>query len=285
MAELAAAGLKFAGSARLAQNDLDLVVPPSLRPFFDELDDPNLVELLKDYVLDRQQRQDVFIKEGVADPPGAAAFMGSEVFVLASSPSSAVRQQLAKGDGGGGGDQGELLEALLEQLEGGATCLADLESAPEIRSFEPAQRLRALRRLLATDLFVICAHRPADARSIDASAAATRGVGVPLKLNRMILRDAVGTGGPATLTSPVAGGGCVTLNLVEAALLDALVDAGPAKVFQRAKRRLSTHKIAMQFQGRSVRVDQIDVPGLQNLLRHMQSHRLGHLVRLGIAES
>ena len=108
---------------------------------------------------------------------------------------------------------------------------------------------------------------------------------MPLPRNRVILREAAGKGQPAMLTSPVAGGGCVALNVVESALIDALVDVGPAKVVQSAKRRLRTHKRSIQLQGRSVRVDRIDLAGLQDILRQLQHGKLGLLARLGVVKS
>ncbi len=279
------AGLRFAGSAFLAHNDLDLVIPPSLRPFFEGLEDPDLVELLKDYVLNQQQRQDVFIKDAQADPVGAAAFIRSDVFVLARWELSAVRQEMSKGGGTPGGIEAELLDTLLQQLGRGSTCLADIERGSELGSFEPRQVSKAFETLLARDVVVICARRAPDDAPADASAATTRGLTIPLPLNRVILREAAGKGQPAMLTSPVAGGGCVALNVVEAALIDALVDVGPVKVVQSAKRRLRTHKRSIQLQGRSVRVDRIDLAGLQDILRQLQHGKLGLLARLGVVES
>ncbi len=283
-AQLDEAGLRFAGSTRLAHNDLDLVVPPSLRSFFEELDDPNLVELLKDYVLNQQQRQDVFIKDARADAAGAEAFLRSDVFVLARGEPSTVRQKMSKGGGSLGGIEDELLDTLLQQVERGSSCLDEIERGPELQSFEPRQVLKAFETLLATDAFFICARRPPDDTPADASAAATRGLTSPLTLNRVILRQAAGKGQPALLTSPVVGGGCVALNAVEVALIDALVDVGPAKVFQRAKRRLRTHKRSIQFHGSNVRLDQIDLSGLQDILRQMLHAKLGLLARLSLVK-
>jgi len=86
-ADLAAAKLDFVASANLLENFRELTLSEAQRALLDRLDDPAMVELLKDMCLERALRNDVFVRGGVRlDPARRNAALGEVVLALRGQP-------------------------------------------------------------------------------------------------------------------------------------------------------------------------------------------------------
>jgi len=62
MANFAEAKLTYIGSATLTENRLDLCVPKDLQPLVNAAPDTGMRELLKDYIVNKQFRRDIYVK-------------------------------------------------------------------------------------------------------------------------------------------------------------------------------------------------------------------------------
>lgn len=88
---LAAAKLDYAGSARLQENFVDLMLTPAQRMVYDRSDDPLMRELVMDTCINRTLRHDIYVR-GTArlSPEARDAILGEVPLVLATLPESFV---------------------------------------------------------------------------------------------------------------------------------------------------------------------------------------------------
>jgi hypothetical protein len=183
---------------------------PAQRALVDETGDPILRETMRDFMLDRRFRNDLWMKAPTVDRAAADRCLAAERFVRID-PQPALPAPLSDALSLNGHERlVQLTTALLAALPvGPPRPLRDL--AVEIGdTVPPAQLVEAVALLVHANL--IAAAQPAAAA--EAARAPAR------RLNAVLLRDAADGHGVRHLASPVLGGGVAVSFEEQAALRD-----------------------------------------------------------------
>ncbi|MCP4326812.1 MAG: methyltransferase domain-containing protein [Alphaproteobacteria bacterium] len=219
---LAAAGVEFVGSTRLAKNDLDLAVPAAVRPLVDAVDDPALVELIKDFCLDEQQRKDVFVKAPTYEPEAAAAFLGSHFHLVVTGDRDLCRRRLAALNLPPDHPLATEAEQIAAAGPGSGLAMGGL-LARAAQASEPVPAIpKAMIWLLDAGLAAIAKEPP---QPVESSGGPP---GVAGAFNTRALSAAMAGGETAFLASPVTGG-CVPLSPADAVVLKLRVGGGESR--------------------------------------------------------
>lgn len=234
-ARLFEGGLSFACSAMPHRNYEELRFSPAQRAMLDSIDDPWLRETTKDFLRERQQRVDIFVKATVPATPSQRPRLARQgKFILAASHVVAVQHEASTAIGtlrfseapfrqiidrlATDGHRPKSLEELM------ADGLAGVETE--------AQFERAVVILVATRTVHEVATATPAAEVIEACA----------NLNHEILRRSLAPNAINVLASPVTGGG-VELCRVEQLCLSAM-HQGARSADQRAEFTLEAHRQA-----------------------------------------
>lgn len=128
MAEMAEAKLTYVGSANVAENRTELCVPPGLRETVAGAQDRAMAEMLKDFVLNKQFRRDVYVKGPLPLSPSEraarlAALAFARIHMGKDFPAS-LRTPVGATDKLSG-----VVETVMARLDEGPATLADLARA------------------------------------------------------------------------------------------------------------------------------------------------------------
>lgn len=241
-------GLSFVGNAQLELNDIAISAPAVLR---EDLSRASRIarEMMIDAWRNAHSRMDVY------GPDAKSEFFSKSVGAvivdrLTRGPLTAERAELTSRSGAV--LQGDVYDAILGSADGRAIAIANLTSELTARGFSRPSVEAALQRLIALKLLHILrrpyAHERPSARPRLRS-----------NLNRLLLDEAIQTGGPVPLGSPVAGTQILMPPPDRLALL-ALLDGD----FASAWRRISASGQRIRFEGKLV----IDAAGLRAAADH-----------------
>jgi len=124
-ADLAAARLDFAGSSRLVENFVDLLLTPEQRAIHDRFDDPLMRELVIDTCINRTLRHDIYVRGATRLSVAARdAALGRVHLVLATAPEN-FRYVLKMPAGEAALDESQY-RPMVEALAGGVRSIAEL---------------------------------------------------------------------------------------------------------------------------------------------------------------
>jgi len=219
-----AIGLEFAGSTWLAMNDDEVVLPEELREIAGESDDPGVIELLKDYFLDQQNRKDVFVKDPTYDPGTARSFRNESLDVVLLESPAMCRQRLAEPESGQVDPTVDDIALVLDRLSDGRAKVGDFIDERGAEDDQVGHLPHALLRLLDRRLAVL-----GDAKAMANGRTADKSIRLASPFNALALEAAAARGQPAILASPVSGGG-VWYSALVTAVLTHMVGSGTSDV-------------------------------------------------------
>lgn len=241
-ADLAASAVDFVGSAMTETNSARLCIPKPLRPLYDRTQGLDERELIKDMVLGRKFRLDVFARGGrrVTGDPHVGLFDGL-AFALPTRPGESVPQNFRFPAGRTTLRTG-IAEPLIAALANGPVALGELARRPGLAGRPVAEIIGELTILIAGreaqpargpqrapghdgDRFRFGA--TLSGRTLDTFLAVDRA--------RFVAAPALGTG--------------LHLNATDGAILLGLVEAGLAGAAQRAADLLKRRRLGIAHEG------------------------------------
>ncbi len=211
-AQMAAAGLRFAGELPLYRNVQRLTIPAGLEAFFEAPRDRIEAAHLRDFAINMFLRQDVYVKSGLPPDPEAAAELldGTRFGALVSADKIHRDVRLPQREIH---MPGEPFDSLLAVLCARPATLRELSAGASLAPFAVGRLREALIDLLAGDQVTPMAPASNDAHVAD-------------RYNRAVLQQPLLEGRPVVLASPVAGTGIAVPGLQAVCLrLLTLVDA------------------------------------------------------------
>jgi SAM-dependent methyltransferase len=233
--EMAQAGLRFAGSADIADYAPSLALAPEARRLLDETQAPEVRETLKDYLLNRPFRKDVFVR---ADTPALdAAHRRTELLecrfaLLNRRPGPPFEARVPRG---AVTLREDLYVPLLQALGYGPATLETLLEREDLERFGFERVLAAITTLVAVGDAAPCAP------TADSAAALT--------LNRTVLERAGGAEALTALASPITGGG-VPVGALQQLIARARLHGQDA--VEETARKLALEQKILIHQGRSL---------------------------------
>jgi SAM-dependent methyltransferase len=220
--DLAPAGLRLAGGARLRDNLLDFLAPTAFHEALRGIEDRIAFETECDLILNRHFRTDIFVRSAAPpDPPAAAlARFGARIFgthqaresfkdrIETQSHAIEIKAPVFA----------KIADALCRQ----PLSLDELAALPALAGEPPANLVEALNVLAAADWLAMFAGAP---RPSELPAGARTRLS---SFNRWAIVDQLPKGGGAVLASPVAGNG-VHVSMIHGLLLMASGAVGEAE--------------------------------------------------------
>ncbi|MCP4326811.1 MAG: methyltransferase domain-containing protein [Alphaproteobacteria bacterium] len=211
-----AMGLHYAGNLAVDSNDPTLSLPPDLLAMAGELNDPALIELVKDFHHNRRQRMDVYVKAPVFDAATATAFVTERLPIALIADGDRCRRRLRALARPPSDAMAADTERVIAQLIGGPATIAELNAgSPGGGDYAVPT---AVTWLLAEDLAAVCKRRPSGGEI---------GEHAPLtatsEFNALSLETAARGGAGIYLASPVIGG-CTHHPALEGCILSFLAD-------------------------------------------------------------
>lgn len=276
-AEMAAAGLQFAGRTALGLNLIELAVPPGQVPTLRDVTDPVQRQLLIDYIRNEQNRRDIYIKAATPHPEAATAFLTHELRLLGRNSPETLQRQIPVIGGHGVPLRGPLYDALLPAFEAGPLSSAEV-SLPDNTSGE--QLARATQMLISSDQFALC---------LPGATLPAAGPGVLPEqpqlvhaVNRHLLAQAVNKLQATTLVSPLTGGSGIHLSPLEASLLDAASNHGWDEAASSVHQRLSQLTTPLPSARGPIAANRVRLEDLQQLVSLLRGRKASNLQRLGM---
>ncbi|MBM3514937.1 MAG: methyltransferase domain-containing protein [Alphaproteobacteria bacterium] len=217
-AMMEARGLKFAGSATVFLNMVDLAVPASLHDEFRTLSSRAELEAKRDFIRNETFRRDVWVKgDPVTNTDDWLALNVGEVYGSLKSLDRIDRSAVF-------GDvqfdfSGEPFDQVLAAVAAAGTLIAAMETIPGLDSMPPALRIEAA-RLLAAGGEVIPFARP----TLAVSTGRQSKLAIPA-INRGMIKE-LGLRQPRIPLAAVHAGTGIELPNIDAQLLLARVDKG-----------------------------------------------------------
>ena len=198
--QMARFGLRFAGSTSTIRNDADLCLPLEIQALYSSQEDLNVRELMKDFLLNESQRNDVYIKAESPDEQAAREYLRGNVFIFAMRPATTIlkrwNNQFQNWKVRHGADMA--VELILDCIDNGKNAFREIERAAEERGEVSHDQLaRALNLLLARPEIHLCRKAPgsAPAKHLAMAAPDSRS------------KDRVAGQSRMVVASPVLGGG------------------------------------------------------------------------------
>ncbi|SDF92951.1 Predicted methyltransferase regulatory domain-containing protein [Limimonas halophila] len=217
--EMAGIGLSYVGRAATRLNELEVSVPVQQANLLREVEDPDLRELLIDYIRNDGNRRAVWVKDGQRDEAGASDFLFKVFHVTANRPTERMPRYLTRVDNtrfelsGGGYDK------LFAALGVSSRRIGDLDVAAQVT---PDLLVPAVRRVLATGEFTLSLQPT----HLDPEAEAPHAIAMPNPVNRRLLGEAAEEHRACGLVSPVSGGRVTGLGAFQVLFLDAWLRHG-----------------------------------------------------------
>lgn len=262
---LRAAKLEFLGSAVFVENHDDLVVSAEAQELLDQLEEPALRETVRDFILNRRFRRDVFVRgrATLARREHALLLGQAQVARLVARPFDPTVLYR--------GNETRLPQALVEglgeALAEGPQTVGDLYQRPELQPYGLLGVAKALGVL----------HSTSQVEFVDAP---TDG-GVTRerceRLNRVLLAGLLSERPPDALAGPLAGNG-VRITPLEWLALRAL-RTGPSDLSAALAVQVKQAEKQMQEAGRAVPTE---AAALEAWVQRFESERLPALEALGL---
>lgn len=277
-ADMASIGLEFVGGVMTETNSARLCIAAPLRPFYDRETDLDRRELIKDIVLGRRFRLDVFGRDGrrVSGKAHIDLFRGL-AFALPSRPAAAVPRKF-RFPAMGVTLRADIAEPLIAGLAAGPATLDDLSRCPGLAGVPPEQIIGELTILIAGR-----EAQPARAARRNPGPAGNRYRFVE-GLSGAVLEKFLAVDRARFVAAPVLGTG-LHLNATDGAILLGLVEAGLTGAADRAAGLLRRRRLGIAHEGGRL----TDVPAMsRHLAQRLESHWrpffLDRLLALGVIE-
>ena len=279
--EMAAADLTFAGNTVFAFNDIDLCVAPKLRGEFEGRSRLQR-EVLLDYLMSRDRRQDIYVKSSTPDPAAAAAFLDQKIFAIPVVPPSRFRQGLPNLGYEHHPFSDPIYAAIADAQCDGVCRPADLKAHAKLARHPGEAVDEAFRKLVATGHFALCRRAPEG--PVEASHSVPPEISFPLAHNVALLERGARRDFDTFLISPLAGGDAVGINPIDALMLHEWAGNGYDGLIERCLEALSGRAGSIDAQGQQRPLKSISEPELYGVTQTFLGWKLGYLARLGIVE-
>jgi SAM-dependent methyltransferase len=235
-------GLKFIGSVDPALNDLEISVPPTQVPTFFEITEPEMVEVVKDFIRNTMDRRDLFSKNPEFNLDKAISYLKERIKIFPSVPLSEVRRVLNIIGGYRIPLKGGIYDKIFKLLDEGKPYL----TIEDLNEFPPKQIIKAITRIFATEDFTV-SYRvpfkcPPNYEDLKFS--------ISLKINELLLDEAFENFTACVLVSPITLGAGITLNNLEVVILKALIETNNKTLIDKVSETLSKIEKPVQiFEG------------------------------------
>lgn len=244
--EMREAGLSYVGRATTRLNELEVSVPLQQASLLRQVEDPDMREMLIDYIRNDSNRRAVWVKDGERQPAAARDFLFTTYYAVANRPTQRMPRYLTRQDNTRVSLADNAHGKLFDGFDRTARRVADLEVSETVSGelLEPA-----VRRVFATGEFTL-ALEPTE---LDPEAPAPEQIAMPNPMNQRLLGEAAEERRRCGVISPITGGRVVTLGPFQTMFLDAWLRHG------RDARLDAVAEVVPQMTG-SVRMNGVDVP-------------------------
>ncbi len=277
--EMASAGLRYAGRCELKLNEIQFSVQPAQVPTFqDYKNDVKIVELLKDYIRNEQQRHDIFVKMDNEDPSAADAWIDGHLCLLSRMPPANIQRSISTVGKHRIPFRGPAFEALIDASDTGVVSPV---SVAETSGIAIEKVRNAAVRLFATHQFFLCVS-PIDQEMADTFD--LESFSIPGKMNRRMLQLSCDNLTRVSLTSPLTGGVAIEVTPLEAILLNASLENGGEKrtITERAMAMLAEEERLLTTSSGQKKGNKISLEELDEVLSAMVRRKMVNMLRLGM---
>lgn len=147
--ELAAAKLSYAASATLTENFDAVVLGEAMRKTLAEIDDPVMVQTLRDYCFNQQFRRDIFVRGQPVVPVGEQRQRLFGLKVVLTVPRNELKLEFQLPIGKASGSPA-VYEPIADALAGDGATLAQLAALPALKSQPQGAAVQAVSFLIAS---------------------------------------------------------------------------------------------------------------------------------------
>lgn len=154
--------LEFAGNCITWRNSLEYSLPPKFREFCAGHGDAGIGELIKDFLINRNQRQDIFIKDVDRDPDSAIEYLRKNVFLFSMRPSAGILKLWDNDSEAATLDirADPAVKPVLEALDQGLTSFAEIEAHCLRLELATDDVIRAFNVLVGRQNILLCCKAP-----------------------------------------------------------------------------------------------------------------------------
>ncbi|MBL8644747.1 MAG: class I SAM-dependent methyltransferase [Rhodospirillaceae bacterium] len=264
-------GLKFAGSATVFLNMVDLAVPQALYDDFRTITSRAELEAKRDFIRNEAFRRDVWIKGDTIQTEQEWMDINLPQIFGSLKPLELIDKAVAFGDVQLSYD-GEPFEALLKAVTQRGTSIAHMDKIPGIDSLSPMTRVDAARLMAAGGDIVAFARETVPAKT------GTK-YSIPA-VNRGLIKE-LGLKLPKVPLAAVHAGTGIEMPNIDAVLLLALVDKGAAQAVAQAQKVLTADVGDIVIGGKTLSKSEVTA-FLTDRLKTLQSVWLNKLIEIGV---
>jgi SAM-dependent methyltransferase len=274
-AMMEARGLKFAGSATVFLNMVDLAVPQALYDDFRTITSRNELEAKRDFIRNETFRRDVWVKADPIKSEDELLQINMPQIFGTLKPLSLIDKAVAFGDVQLS-YEGEPFEALMAAVSQQGISIASMDQVKGIDSYSAMTRFDAA-RLMAAGGDVIAFAR----ETTPAQRGAQRGTKLSIPaVNRGMIKE-LGLKLPKVPLAAVHAGTGIELPNIDAVLLLALVDKGKGGAVAQAHKVLTAEAGDIIIGGKTLsKVDMDEL--LTERLRILETVWLDKLIEIGV---
>jgi len=147
--ELATAKLGYAASATLTENFEGVVLSEAMRKALAEIDDPVMVQTLRDYCFNQQFRRDIFVRGQPVVPAGEQRQRLFGLRIALTVPRSELKLEFQLPNGKASGSPA-VYEPIADALTGDGATLAQLAALPALKSQPQGAAVQAVSFLISS---------------------------------------------------------------------------------------------------------------------------------------
>lgn len=281
--EMAAAKLDFLGSATLAENRLELLVPEKAAAFISSQPDGRLRQLIQDFLINQRFRRDVFVRGHARLSEADTRHNLEAQIVLALKPLVGMEPKIRLPRGSASMDQ-DFLNSLGEILRKGSLSLADL-GRQTIKGTKIDDFLRLTAILMAGNVLAPAVQAYKVPKEFDGRSR-LRLVG---SANHALLRLAAARESAMVKTRPLISstyGGVIPIGMVNAVILTALCEGGGAETaVPKAKALLDQYGLGLRKDDQPVKEPEEKHAYLMEITQGFIDQELPVLMAAGIVEA
>lgn len=264
-------GLKFAGSATMFLNMVDLAVPSALYDEFRTITSRAELEAKRDFIRNESFRRDVWVKGDAITTEHEWLEINLPPIFGTLKPLELIDKAVAFGDIQLSYD-GEPFDVLLKAVSTSAVSVAGMERIPGIDTLSPMTRVDAARLMSAGGEVVAFARETAPAPKASKYS-------IPV-INRGMIKE-LGLKLPKIPLAAVHAGTGIEMPNIDAILLLALVDKGMSGAVASAHKTLSAQAGDIVIGGKTLTKPETE-KFLTDRLRNLETQWLPKLVEIGV---
>mgnify|MGYP003342302794 FL=1 len=277
--ELAAAKLRFAGSATIVENHRQLILTKPMVEMLATLPSREMRELLFDFLINQRFRRDVFVRGGTPMQPALAQRHLNGTAYTLGRPAADVSFK-GRGPLSEYAFDNAVSRALVAALAAGPLTLDALMTTPGLAGTPAAQVQQQLSLLVAAGQAAPCARsNPAVPAKIEGAK-----LRVPLSFNRHVLAESMDSPDHGTFASPLTGGG-VTVDVVDRLFLQALLTKPGVDPAADIWSKFKARNIALKRDNKPIPGDEANLAELNRRYAEFRDKHLPFLAGQGIVEA